>query len=60
MEKPTSEMRWPLEVNNPHTKTDWQALWGFNDEQHAQFEELVAELNRINAPVRLRIVPNSG
>jgi len=35
MDKPTSEKRWRLEVNNPKTKTDWQALWGFDEDQHA-------------------------
>jgi hypothetical protein len=59
MEKPTSEKRWRLEVNNPKTKTDWQALWGFDEDQHATFQELIEELNRINAPVQLRIIRNS-
>ncbi len=59
MEDRAANKRWRLEVNNPHTKTDWQALWGFDADQQTVYQVLIEELNRINAPVQLRIVPNS-
>ena len=59
MEVAVGKKRWRLEVNNPHTRTDWQALWGFDDDQHAAYQGLIKELNRINAPVQLRIVRSS-
>lgn len=59
MEDRVGNKRWRLEVNNPNTKTDWQALWGFDADQYATYEMLIEELNRINAPVQLRIVLNS-
>jgi hypothetical protein len=59
MEDRVVNKRWRLEVNNPHTKTDWQTLWGFDADQHTVYQLLIEELNRINAPVQLRIVLNS-
>jgi hypothetical protein len=59
MEKPTSEKLWRLEVNNPQTTTDWRTLWAFDEDEFTGYEELKDELNRINAPVQLRIVRNS-
>jgi len=60
MEDRTGKKRWRLEVNNPHTKTDWQILWGFDEDEHAVYQGLIEELNRINAPVELRIVRNGS
>ena len=58
--------RWRLESTNPDQalwgledgdpRTAWQRLWEFNDDNYANYEGLVAELNQINAPVVLRIV----
>jgi len=50
---------WRFEVNNPLTSTDWRPLWGVDEDQLVASQELRDELNRINAPVQLRIVPNS-
>jgi hypothetical protein len=59
MEIRTSEKLWRLEVNNPQTTTDWRLLWAFDEDQFTTYQELKDELNRINAPVQLRIVRNS-
>jgi hypothetical protein len=59
MEQQAGKKRWRLEVNNPHARTDWQTLWGFDEDQYAAYLALTEELNRINAPVQLRIVRNS-
>jgi hypothetical protein len=48
---------WRFEVNNPQSSSDWRPLlWEFGDDQLLVAQELIAELNRINAPVQLRIV----
>jgi hypothetical protein len=59
MEEPTSEKPWRLEVNDPQRITDWQPLWAFDEDQFTAYQQLRDELNRINAPVLLRIVRNS-
>lgn len=49
---------WRFEIHNPQTPSDWQPLWQeFAEDQLAAAQELKDELNKINAPVRLRIVP---
>lgn len=50
---------WRLEANNPLTSCDWQPLFEFDEDKVTAFQELRDELNRINAPVQLRIVSNS-
>jgi hypothetical protein len=50
---------WRLEANNPLTSTDWRPLWDFDEDELVTNQELKDELNRINAPVQLRIVRNS-
>jgi hypothetical protein len=57
MERPTPEKPWRLEVNDPQRATDWRILWVFDEGQLAVYQELRDELNRINAPIQLRIVP---
>ncbi|MFY9609015.1 MAG: hypothetical protein WAU45_10445 [Blastocatellia bacterium] len=52
----TSKKRWRLEVKNPFTTYDWRPLWEFEEEQRAAYIELIDDLNRINAPVQLRVV----
>ena len=47
---------WRFEVNNPLTSPDWQPLWVVDEDQLVASQELRDELNRINAPVQLRIV----
>jgi hypothetical protein len=54
-----NEMLWRLEVNDPHKFTEWRPLWAFGDDQLEATQELVVELNRINAPVLMHIVPLS-
>jgi len=66
MERKIEKTGWRLEVMNPHRAplgsfdhaqgTRWKLLWGFDDDQQAAYETLVEDLNRINAPVQLRIV----
>jgi hypothetical protein len=36
--------------------TEWRALWDIDDDQLAASQELREELNKINAPIQLRIV----
>jgi hypothetical protein len=50
--------QWRFEVNNPLTSTEWQPLWEVEEGQLAASRELRDELNRINAPIQLRIVRN--
>jgi len=50
---------WRFEVNNPLKSGEWQPLWEVNEDQLAASQELKDELNRINAPVQLRIVRDS-
>ena len=45
-----------FEVNDPQRFIEWRPLWEFPDEDLLASEELRDELNRMNAPVRLRIV----
>jgi hypothetical protein len=49
-------MAWHFEVNNPLMSSEWQALWDIDDDQLAASQELRDELNKINAPIQLRIV----
>jgi hypothetical protein len=50
---------WRVEVNNPDESTKWKFLWEFDEKNLIQAQELIDELNIINAPVQLRIVPNT-
>jgi hypothetical protein len=47
---------WRFEVNNPLTSADWRPLWEVDEDQVVAAQELRDELNRINAPVQLRLV----
>lgn len=59
MEQQTGKKPWRLEANNPLTSADWRPLWDFDEDKLVTNQELRDELNRINAPVQLRIVCNS-
>jgi hypothetical protein len=48
-----------VEVNNPDQSTRWRFLFEFGNDQHIACQELLDDLNIINAPVQLRIVPNT-
>jgi hypothetical protein len=48
-----------IEANNPVESTVWKFLWEFDEEDRIKNQELVDDLNKINAPVQLRIVPNT-
>lgn len=56
----TSKKGWRLEVRNPFTTHDWRPLWEFEEEQRAAYIELIEDLNRINAPIQLRLTECSG
>lgn len=47
---------WRFEVNNPLMSTEWRSLWEVDEDQLVASLELRDELNRMNAPVQLRIV----
>jgi hypothetical protein len=51
---------WRFEVKNPLMSTEWRPLWDFAEDQLVAFQELRDELNRINAPIQLRIVRSSN
>ena len=61
MKDRVGKKRCRLEVNNPklYGTPDWQALWGFDEDQYTAYQLLIGELNLINAPVQLRIVRHS-
>jgi hypothetical protein len=48
--------QWRFEVKNPLTSTEWRPLWEIDQSQLVAYQELRDELNRINAPVQLRVV----
>jgi hypothetical protein len=47
-----------VECNNPNLSTHWNLLWEFDVNDWVITQELLDELNILNAPVQLRIVPN--
>jgi hypothetical protein len=53
------QTRWRFEVNNPLMSAEWRPLWEVDEDQLVASQELRDELNRINAPVQLRIVRSS-
>jgi hypothetical protein len=53
------QTRWRFEVNNPHVFSEWRPLWEVDEDQLVASQELRDELNRINAPVQLRVVRSS-
>jgi hypothetical protein len=53
------QTRWRFEVNNPLMSTEWRPLWEVDEDQLVASQELRDELNRINAPVQLRVVRSS-
>jgi len=50
------QKQWRFEVNNPQRSTEWQPLFEVDEDQLAASRELKDEINKINAPIRLRIV----
>ena len=50
------QTQWRFEVNNPQMSTEWLPLFKVDEDQLAASQELKEELNRINSPIRLRIV----
>jgi len=48
-----------FEVNNPLTSTEWRPLWEVDEDQLEASQQLRDDLNRINAPIQLRIVVHS-
>ena len=61
-------MRWRLEANNPDqvlwgwgddSRTRWKVVREFDHNELTAYQELIEELNQINAPVVLRVVPAS-
>ena len=47
-----------VEANNPNETARWTFIWEFDEQDWVKTQELLDELNIINAPVQLRIVPN--
>jgi hypothetical protein len=53
------QTQWRFEVNNPQISTEWRPLFEVDEDQLAASQELKDELNRINAPIQLRLVCSS-
>lgn len=49
-------MLWRFEVNDPLRSTEWRPLWEFTDDDLLASQELMVELNQINAPIQMRVV----
>jgi len=47
-----------VEANNPDESTLWKFLWAFDEDKWVKTQDLLDDLNIINAPIQLRIVPN--
>jgi hypothetical protein len=47
-----------VEANNPDESNLWKFLWEFDETDWVKTQSLLDDLNIINAPVQLRIVPN--
>ena len=54
------QTHWRFEVNNPLISTEWQPLFEVDEDQLAASRDLKDELNKINAPISLRIVKSSA
>ena len=50
---------WRLEAYDPRKSNEWLPLFEIDDDHPVAAHELRDELNRINAPVVLRVVPMS-
>jgi hypothetical protein len=59
MKEQADKKPWRLEVKKSLTSIDWRPLWDFDEDKLVANQELRDELNKINAPVQLRIVRNS-
>jgi hypothetical protein len=47
-----------VESNNPAESNQWTFLWELDKDEWVKTQILIDELNILNAPVLLRIVPN--
>jgi hypothetical protein len=54
------QTKWRFEVNNPQTSTEWEPLFAVGEDQLKESQDLRDELNRINAPIKIRIVCSSA
>jgi hypothetical protein len=57
MEKPKL---WRLEAYDSRKSNEWVRVMEIDEDQFKPGEELISELNKINAPVVLRIVRKPG
>jgi hypothetical protein len=48
-----------VEANHPEQSSHWKFLWEVAQEDWIKTQGLIDELNVINAPVLLRLVPNA-
>jgi len=56
MGEKASGVIWHLEVHDPHKTTYWHPVLKFNEDQYSTYQELAADLNKINAPIQVRLV----
>lgn len=50
------QILWRFEVNDPRTSSEWRPMWAVDEGQLAASLKLRDDLNKINAPIQLRIV----
>jgi hypothetical protein len=50
---------WRLEVYDAQKSPEWKALMTFDETDCATYQKLAENLNRINHPVQVRIVPHT-
>jgi hypothetical protein len=50
------QILWRFEVHDPRTSSEWRPLWPVEESQLVVSLKLRDELNKINAPIQLRIV----
>lgn len=50
------QKQWRFEVKNPLTSDEWRPLWQIKEDDLVASHELRDALNKINAPIQLRVV----
>ena len=48
-----------VEADKPNDSIIWKFLWAFDEDERVKTQSLLDDLNKINAPVQLRIVANT-
>lgn len=54
------QKKWRFEANNPNTSNGWVPLFEVSEEELPASQQLRDELNKINAPIVIRIVDSTS